>query len=31
MNFTEAISLAHGAGYTETCRFKQRRREFEKF
>jgi histidinol-phosphatase (PHP family) len=31
MNFSEAISLAHGAGYTETCRFKQRRREFAKF
>jgi histidinol-phosphatase (PHP family) len=31
MNFTEAIELAHGAGYTECSRFVKRRREFVKF
>jgi histidinol-phosphatase (PHP family) len=27
MNFTEAVALARSTGYTETCRFQQRRRE----
>jgi histidinol-phosphatase (PHP family) len=30
MNFTEAISLAREAGYTQTCRFQQRKREWVK-
>jgi histidinol-phosphatase (PHP family) len=31
MNFTEAIQLAREIGYTESCRFTQRKREFKKF
>jgi histidinol-phosphatase (PHP family) len=31
MNFAEAIALARSVGYTETCRFTQRRREVAKF
>jgi histidinol-phosphatase (PHP family) len=27
MNFSDAVALARAAGYTETCRFSQRRRE----
>ena len=30
MGFTDAIGLARGVGYTESCRFNQRRREFVK-
>ena len=30
MNFAEAVALARSVGYTETCRFDQRRREFLK-
>ena len=30
MNFAEAIALARSVGYTETCRFNQRRREIVK-
>jgi len=31
MNFADAVSLARGGGYTESCRFKQRQRELVKF
>jgi histidinol-phosphatase (PHP family) len=31
LNFAEAIALARGAGYTETCRFTRRQHEFVKF
>ena len=31
MNFADSVSFARGVGYTETCRFKQRQREFVKF
>ncbi|MEI7809874.1 MAG: PHP-associated domain-containing protein, partial [Verrucomicrobiota bacterium] len=31
MNFADAVSLARGVGYTESCRFKQRQRELVKF
>jgi histidinol-phosphatase (PHP family) len=31
MNFTEAVALARGAGYTQCCRFNQRQRESVKF
>jgi len=31
MNFTEAITLARSVGYTECCRFTQRKREMVKF
>jgi histidinol-phosphatase (PHP family) len=31
MNFAEAVRLAHGVGYTESCRFNQRKREMLKF
>jgi len=31
MNFAEGISLAHETGYTESCRFAKRQRQFVKF
>jgi histidinol-phosphatase (PHP family) len=31
MNFAEAISLARETGYTESCRFAKRIRQFVKF
>jgi histidinol-phosphatase (PHP family) len=31
MNFAEAMELARGAGYTECCRFEQRRRRMARF
>ncbi|HTY87115.1 MAG TPA: histidinol-phosphatase HisJ family protein [Candidatus Acidoferrum sp.] len=31
MNFAEAVRLARGVGYTERCRFDQRKRELVKF
>ena len=31
MNFAEAIALAHSAGYTQSCRFAQRKREMVMF
>ena len=31
MNFVEAIALAHSVGYTESCRFEQRKRRLIKF
>ncbi len=31
MNFAEAIALARSVGYTQCCRFTQRKREMVKF
>jgi len=31
MNFADAVALARSVGYTESCRFRQRRREFVSF
>jgi histidinol-phosphatase (PHP family) len=31
MNFAEAVQLARSVGYTESCRFEKRKRQFAKF